>query len=90
MDVSATGNQARTELPGHSHVPLDGENQTGLTNPDAELQVTLVLRRQSELPELHSEFGNKLPHERRHLTRSGASLTNISWRCAQLQFTSEP
>jgi len=76
MDVSATGNQARTELPGHSHVPLDGENQTGLTNPDAELQVTLVLRRQSGLPELHSEFGNKLPHERRHLTRESFAIAH--------------
>jgi len=76
MDAPSTGNQTRTELPGHTHAPLDGEELTGRTNPDAEIQVTLLLRRQSELPELHSEFGNKFPSERKHLTREGFAIAH--------------
>jgi kumamolisin len=76
MDAPAIGNQARTELPGHSHVPLDGEKQTGPTDPNAEMQVTLVLRRLRELPELHSEFGNKLPGQRQHLTGEAFAIAH--------------
>lgn len=68
MEGTATGNPMRTELCGHKHTALDGERQTGRTAPDTMLQVTLVLRRRQELPELHSEFGSKLPHEKNHLT----------------------
>jgi kumamolisin len=76
MDASAIGNQRRTELRGHAHVPLDGEKQTGRTDPNSELQVTLVLRRRRELPELHSALGGKLPGQRQHLTREGLALAH--------------
>jgi len=56
-------------LHGHTHVPLHGEKQTGKTDPNSKLKVTLVLRRSRELPDLHSEFGGKHPRQRKHLTR---------------------
>ena len=60
----------RTELPEQTHVALPGEKQTGSIDPNAELQVTLLLRRRRELPELHGKDGDKpgLPRERKHLT----------------------
>jgi kumamolisin len=68
METSAAGDAMRTELPGHSHVPLHGEEQKGQTDRDAELQVTLLLRRRQALPDPHAEFGSQLPHQKKHLT----------------------
>src|ERR1700681_2392679 len=76
MDASPTFNQRRTELIGHAHVPQEGEKQTGRTDPNSELRVTLVLRRRRELPELHSTLGNNLPGQRHHLTREGLALAH--------------
>jgi kumamolisin len=75
MDASAT-HLRRTELRGHAHAPLDGERQTGRTDPNSELQVTLVLRHRSELPELHSALGDRLPGQRQHLSREGFALAH--------------
>ena len=71
MARAAGGTGRRTALPGHQHVPLQGEKQTGRTDPNAELQVTLILRRRHELPELHSPLGDKFPLQRHHLSRQG-------------------
>jgi kumamolisin len=56
---------ARAKLGGAAHIPLAGERRTGRTSADAELEVTLVLRRRSPLPELHGKTVSKA----RHLTR---------------------
>jgi len=69
MARTAAGNEKRTALAGHHHVPLHGEKQTGPTDPNAELAVTLLLRRRHELPELHTALGGKHPQQRRHLSR---------------------
>jgi len=65
---SSAEDSTRTELPGHNHVPLDGERQKRGTDPDLELRVTLLLRRRQELPDVHAEFGTQLPHQKTHLT----------------------
>jgi kumamolisin len=70
MGTSSADDATRTELPGHSHVPLHGEKQKSKTERDAELQVTLLLRRRQALPDPHAQFGSQLPHEKRHLTAS--------------------
>jgi kumamolisin len=64
----------RAVLQGHAHVPLRGEKQTGQTDPNSELKVTLVLRRCRELPELHSNLGDNPPLQRQHLTRESLTL----------------
>lgn len=74
MDGSAAGKRERTELHGHCHAPLHGEAQIGITDPDSQLQVTLVLRRRRELPELHSAVGGKALRERQHLTHEALAL----------------
>jgi len=76
MDSSSIVNCERTELSGHTHHPLDGEKQTGRTDPNSELQVTLLLRRQNELPELESAQSNQLPGQREHLTRETFASTH--------------
>ncbi len=74
----------RIELSGHTHVPLDGEQETGKTGPDTEVRATLILRRRNDLPKLHAVLGSKLPHERDHLThgefseRHGASSEDVA------------
>jgi kumamolisin len=74
MDGIATEKNDRTVLHGHEHVPLHGEKQTGRTDPKSELQVTLVLRRRHELPELHSVLGGKPLRQRQHLTHETLAL----------------
>ena len=69
MDRPTPGKDQRTALPGHQHVPLPGEKQTGRTDPNAELQVTLILRRRRQLPELHTALGDKFPRQRQYLSR---------------------
>jgi len=68
MEASATEDSTRAELAGHNHVPLDGEKQKHATAPDSELQVTVLLRRSRELPDVHATFGSQLPHQKKHLT----------------------
>ena len=73
--MAGTIHQGRAKLQGHAHVPLDGEKQTGQTDPTSELQVTLVLRRRNELPELHSALGGKLPGHQ-HLSCESFALAH--------------
>jgi kumamolisin len=77
MDSTATSSHQRTELRGHSHMPLADEKQLGKTDPNSELQVTLVLRRRRELPEFPSALG-KLPQQRQHLSREALTLEHGS------------
>jgi kumamolisin len=68
MKASATENSTRAELVGHNHVPLDGEKEKHATAPDSELQVTVLLRRSCELPDVHATVGSQLPQQKTHLT----------------------
>jgi kumamolisin len=68
MGRATTGKHERTELSGNAHAPLHGEKQIGRTAPDSEFQITLVLRRSSDLPDLHSSLGSAPPAQRKHLT----------------------
>jgi kumamolisin len=68
MDRAAPNQDQRTPLPGHRHVPLPGEKRSGGTDPGAELQVTLILRRRHPLPDLHSAPGDPSPRQRQHLS----------------------
>ncbi len=69
MDRATPNKNQRAALPGHQYVPLPGEKRTGGTDPNAELQVTLILRRRRQLPELHTALGDKFPRRRQHLSR---------------------
>jgi kumamolisin len=70
MGGATTRKHERSVLHGNLHVPLHGEKKIGRTARDSELQVTLVLRRKRELPELHVALGSKPPGQRQHLTRA--------------------
>jgi len=87
MKDVAAGNNNRTVLEGHVHAPLQGEKPAGRTDPNSQLQVTLLLRRRSELPELCSAFGSKFPHTRQHLTREALAAQHgpISEDIAQVK-----
>jgi kumamolisin len=74
MGGAAAGKPERTRLHGNAHIPLRGEQRTGRTDPDSELQVTLILRRRRELPELHSVLGVKPLQQRQHMTRENLAL----------------
>lgn len=74
MKPSTAEDATRAELPGHNHVPLNGEVRKGRTAPDSQLQVTLLLRRRRELPDLHAEFGTQLPQQKKHIKH--AELAN--------------
>jgi kumamolisin len=65
----------RAELTGHAHIPLEGERQTGRTDPDEDIAVTLLLRRRRELPDIHEHLGHLLPEEKKqkHMTQLGLS-----------------
>jgi kumamolisin len=76
MSRIATDRQERAVLQGNTHTPLGSERQSGKLHPETELQVTVVLRRSRELPELQSALGNKLPHQREHLTREQLALVH--------------
>jgi kumamolisin len=76
MESAAVNQPPRAELPGHAHVPLQDEKQTGRTDPNAEIQLTLILRRRAELPDLHLSLGARLPHRRQHLTREELAHTH--------------
>lgn len=73
MDSPTAENTTRAELAGHSHVPLDGEEQTHSTAPDSALRVTLLLRRRRELPDLHTESGHQLPQQKTHINHAALS-----------------
>ncbi len=68
MNRTAPADSLRTVLHDSVHVPLHGEQQTGTTDPNSELQITLLLRRRRQLPDLHSSLGNKPLRHRKHLT----------------------
>jgi kumamolisin len=74
MGGAAAGKPERTRLQGNAHIPLHGEQQTGRTDPNSEFQVTLVLRRRRELPELHAVLGVKPLQQRQHMTREDLGL----------------
>jgi kumamolisin len=74
VESATSGRKERTVLHEHAHAPLTGEQQTGATDPNTELQVTLILRRSRELPELHAALGGKPLAERQPLTREALAL----------------
>ncbi len=84
MDHAAPAKSPRTVLRDSVHAPLHGEHQISATDPASEVQITLLLRRRQELPDLHSSFGSKPLHERKHLTHDaltaehGASPEDIA------------
>jgi kumamolisin len=71
MDHAADGSEQRTVLHGHAHAALPGATPAAPTDPNTEMQVTLVLRRGRELPELQQAQSGKALRARRHLTREG-------------------
>jgi kumamolisin len=78
MGIAASDKHKRTELHGHVHVPLPGEKQTGRSDPNSELQVTLVLRRRGESPEIHSVPDAKPSQLRNHATRHTVPLAHVA------------
>ncbi|HVJ05341.1 MAG TPA: S53 family peptidase [Candidatus Saccharimonadales bacterium] len=68
MNRTTPADSLRTVLHDSVYAPLHGEQKCGATDRRAELQITLLLRRRRELPDLHSSLGNKHLQHRKHLT----------------------
>lgn len=58
----------RVLLPGWAHPPLRDSLQIHARQPDKHMEVTVVLRPRSELPDVHASFGSQLPRNRKHRT----------------------
>src|SRR5487761_1291978 len=74
----------RVALEGWEHSPLEGARPTHGHDPSARMEVTVILRPQNEIPDLHPAGSLLPPVARKHLTheefaqRHGASASDIA------------
>src|SRR5262245_23636438 len=62
--------QSHVPLPGSERAPLPGAKVVGPTNPNEQIEVTVLLRPRTSGAAAAAALTAKLPHERQYLSRS--------------------